>query len=263
METVTQPLRTPAAGRGLTRIAHRGGGSLAPANSIEGIERSLGYGVEMIEVDVRRSRDGVIVLSHDPAVPGAPASIAAMTLAELRATWPALATLEEALEAVGRRAQLNLDIKDTDAGAQALANARAHGVVEGSIVSCLDIACLARLGEAAGGMRRFFSYPPDYGGASKRAWLKPVVNGVVLGMRATMPLRLEGMLRAAPGVHATIFAPLITPRLVRAARRLGIDLFTWTVDDPAEMRRLAAIGVDGVTSNRPDLLAALGSDAAR
>jgi glycerophosphoryl diester phosphodiesterase len=259
MDTLRQQAATqvPRDRRGLTRIAHRGGGSLAPENSVEGIERSLGYGVEMIEVDVRRARDGALVLSHEPALAGAGAPIASMTLAELRAASPSLATLDEALDAVGRQAQVNLDIKDMDAGAPAIAAALAHGVADGSIVSCLDIACLARLGETAGGMRRFFSYPPDYGGASKRAWLKPVVNGVVMGMRATMPLRLERMLRAAPGAHATIYAPLITPRLVRAARRMGIDLFTWTIDDPAEMQRLAALGIDGITSNRPDLLAQL------
>lgn len=250
---------TASTARTLIRIAHRGGGTLAPENSIEGIERALAYGVEMIEVDVRRSSDGALVLSHEPALPGAPAPIAAMPLAGLRAAWPSLATLDEALEAVGRRAQVNLDIKDAAAAEQAVAAVRAHGVEQDCIASCLEIACLAHLGGVAPGLRRFFSYPPDYGGASKRAWLKPVVNGVVMGMRATMPLRLERMLRAAPGTNATIYAPLITRRLVRAARRMGIELYTWTVDDPAEMRRLVALGIDGITSNRPDLLAALGA----
>jgi glycerophosphoryl diester phosphodiesterase len=87
--------------------------------------------------------------------------------------------------------------------------------------------------------------------------MKPVVNSVVAGMRLTMPLRLERMLRAAPGTNATIYAPLITRRLVAKARQLDITLFTWTVDDLAEMRRLSALGIDGITSNRPDLLAAL------
>ena len=55
---------TAGTARTLTRIAHRGGGSLAPENSVEGIGHSLAYGVEMIEVDVRRSSDGVLVLSE-------------------------------------------------------------------------------------------------------------------------------------------------------------------------------------------------------
>ena len=250
-----------ASARTLTRIAHRGGGSLAPENSIEGIERSLGYGVEMIEMDVRRSSDGVLVLSHEPALPGASAPIAAMTLADLRTASSSLATLDDALDAIGDRAQVNLDIKDTDAAGDAAEAAHRHGIEGACIASCLDITCLAHLGDVAPGLRRFFSYPPDYGGASKRAWLKPIVSAAVTGMRATMPLRIERMLRAAPGANATIYAPLISRRLVHTARRLGIELYTWTVDDPDEMRRLVALGIDGITSNRPDLLAALGEAA--
>ena len=239
------------------RISHRGGGVLATENCVRGIELALGHGVEMIEVDVRRSRDGVLVLSHDDIPHGAHASIAGSTLAELRAAAPDIATLDEALEAVRGHARLNLDIKDGAVIEQMVEAVRAHDMLADCIASCLDIGCLARLSAIEPGLSRFFSYPPDYGGASRKAWMKPVVNSVVAGMRLTMPLRLERMLRAAPGTNATIYAPLITRRLVAKARRLDITLFTWTVDDLAEMRRLSALGIDGITSNRPDLLAAL------
>jgi glycerophosphoryl diester phosphodiesterase len=241
------------------RIAHRGGGSLAPENSIDGIERSLAYGIEMIEVDVRRTRDGVLVLSHDPTPHGAAVAVHDATLAELRAASPALATLDDALDAARGRARLNLDLKATDLAEDVIEAIRRRGAGDACIVSCLDGACLARVAELAPAIPRFFSYPPDYGGASRKPWLKPVVNAAVAGMRLTMPARLRRMLRPLPGTHATIYAPLITRRLVDLAHGLGIELYTWTVDDPAEMRRLAALGIDGITSNRPDLLAALGA----
>ncbi|MGH7621587.1 MAG: glycerophosphodiester phosphodiesterase, partial [Gemmatimonadaceae bacterium] len=184
-------------------------------------------------------------------------SIAGSTLAELRAAVPEIATLDEALEAVRGRVRLNLDIKDGGVTQQMVERVRAHEMLDDCIASCLDIGCLARLAVIEPGLMRFFSYPPDYGGASRKAWLQPVVNGVVAGMRVMLPLRLERMLRAAPGTNAAIYAPLVTRRLVARARRLGITLFTWTVDDLGEMRRLAALGVGGITSNRPDLLAEL------
>ena len=243
----------PASGRPL-RIAHRGGGSLAPENSLEGIALSLGYGVEMIEVDVRRASDGTLVLSHDDVPHGGTRSIRASTLEALRSDAPHMATLDEALDAVGGRARVNLDIKDGAVVEPMLAAVRAHSMLDAVIASCLDIACLARVAAIEPGIPRFFSYPPDYGGASRKAWMKPAVTAAVAAMRTTMPMRLQRMLRPAPGTNATIYAPLITRRLVARAVALGVELYTWTVDDAAEMRRLAALGVGAITSNRPDLL---------
>ncbi len=243
--------------RSLIRIAHRGGGSLAPENSIQGIERSLEYGVDMIEVDVRRTRDGVLALSHDAVAHGTTEPVATSTFEELRAASPDIATVDEALEAAGRRARINLDIKSPELAADTVEAVRRHGALDWCIVSCLHFECLGEVAQMEPALPRFWSYPPDYGGASQRPWLKPVVNAVVAGMRMTMTRRLERTLRPLPGTSATIYAPLITRRLVDLAHRRGMQLFTWTVDDLAEMRRLAALGVDGITSNRPDLLAQL------
>ena len=239
------------------RISHRGGGSLAPENSLEGIATALRYGVEMIEVDVRRAADGALVLSHDDIPHGGTRSIRASSLEELRRDTPHIATLDEALDAIGARARVNLDIKDGVVVEPMLDAVRTHNMLDNCITSCLDITCLARVAAAEPGIRRFFSYPPDYGGASSKAWMKPVVTAAVAAMRATMPMRIERMLRPAPGTNATIYAPLITRRLVARAAGLGIELYTWTVDDATEMRRLAALGVGAITSNRPDLLAQL------
>jgi len=239
------------------RIAHHGGGSLAPANSLRGIELSLTYGVEMIEVDVRRTRDGQLVLSHEAVPRGQQRAVADCTLHELQAAVPEFTTLDEAFDATRGRSMLNLDIKEGGV-AQAVVDAvRTHGAVERCIVSCLDTGCLADVGRMEGRLPRFYSYPPDYGGASQRAWMKPAVTAAVAWMRLTMPRRLGRVLRALPGTSATIYAPLVTPQLVARARTLGAQLYTWTVDDLPEMQRLASLGVDGITSNRPDLLVAL------
>ena len=97
--------------RSVVRIAHGGGGSLAAPNSLDGIERSLSYGLEMIEIDVRCTRDGTLVLSHDDVVDGA-ASIAATPFSELRQAHPNVAALDDAMDLVGGKTTLNLDIKD-------------------------------------------------------------------------------------------------------------------------------------------------------
>jgi glycerophosphoryl diester phosphodiesterase len=248
---------TRSRARTLTRIAHRGGGVLAAANSLAGIEASLGHGIEMIEVDVRRTLDGQLVLSHDPSLDESDAPIRAATLAELRASHPDVATLPEALDVARGRARLNLDLKEEDTLDLVLAEVRAARSLDGCIVSCLHTSCLARLAEAEPAVPRFLSYPPDYGNASRKAWLTPAVNAVVAMMRLSMAFRMRRMLRPLPGTGITLYSPLITKRTVDLAHRLGIDIYTWTVDDLDAMRRLIALGVDGITSNRPDLLAAL------
>ena len=248
-------------GRGIVRISHRGGGSLAPENSVEGVEVAIAHGIDMVEVDVRVSRDGALVLSHDPVHHGTTVPVADATIDELRANGTPVATLSDALKAALGRIRVNLDIKDPRALEPALEEVRGSNMLDQVIVSCLETPCLARAAQIAPSIPRFFSYPPDYGGASSKAWLKPAVDGTVAMMRMTMHMRLLGMLRPVPGTSATIYYKLMTPKLVNLARTLGIDLYTWTVDDPAEMRRMITLGVGGITSNRPDLLATLSEDA--
>lgn len=247
--------------RPIVRISHRGGGSLAAENSVEGIEIAISHAVDMVEVDVRLARDGSLVLSHDPVLHGTASPIAGATLDELRHAAPSAATLDDALKAARGRVRVNLDIKDPRALEPTLGTVRAHDAEDAVILSCLDASCLGRAASLAPAIPRFFSYPPDYGGASTKAWLKPGVDATVALMRMTMHMRLAGMLRPLPGTGATVYYKLMTPKVVALARTLGINLYTWTVDDAAEMRRLIDLGVDGITSNRPDLLAPLAGTA--
>ena len=243
------------AARPLVRIAHGGGGSLAAPNSLEGIERSLSYGLEMIEIDVRCTSDGRLVLSHDDVV-GA-TSIAESAFGDLRRTKPEIASLDDAMDLVGDKTTLNLDIKDAASMSRVGAMVRAHGAEDRCIVSCLERPWLIALSDIEQGIPTFLSYPADKGGASQKPWLKPVVNGVVSLMRMTMATRLPGMVRGLDGAGVTLYHPLITPRLVDLVHEMRLSLYTWTVDDPARMRELVAMGVDGITSNRPDLLTEL------
>jgi glycerophosphoryl diester phosphodiesterase len=243
------------AARRLVRIVHGGGGSLAAPNSIEGIERSLSYRLEMIEIDVRCTRDGRLVLSHDDVTRGA--RISDLSFDELRRQDPSVGALDDALDLVGARTTLNLDIKDAASISRIGSVVRAHGALDGCVVSCLERTWLEALADLEPTIPAFLSYPADRGGASQKPWLKPVVNGVVSLMRMTLPSRLPRIVRGLQGGGVTVYHPLVTPRLVALARAMRLSLYTWTVDEPERMRQLVEMGVDGITSNRPDLLAAL------
>lgn len=88
-----------------------------------------------------------------------------------------------------------------------------------------------------------------------------------LGLGVLAEENLDAMLAAASRMRAVSVNPrfdLVTPALVEQAHRVGLKLLVWTVDEAAEMERMAALGVDGIMTNYPARLAALlGAGSAR
>jgi len=94
----------------MTKIfGHRGARGLAPENTVEAIEAGIAHHVDGVEFDVRVTSDGIAVLSHDPSLAGL--VIRKHTYETLKQRKPDLATLDEALAAVGSRCTLLIEIK--------------------------------------------------------------------------------------------------------------------------------------------------------
>lgn len=94
-------------------IGHRGAGKLAPENTTKAINKALEFGADEIEIDVRVTKDGHVVLSHDPVIRinGATYATTAHTLEELQVHKPDLTTLAEAIRTVDRRVPLMIEVK--------------------------------------------------------------------------------------------------------------------------------------------------------
>jgi hypothetical protein len=90
--------------------------------------------------------------------------------------------------------------QDATSMARVGAVVRKHGAEDACIVSSLERPWLIALADLEPRLPAFLSYPADKGGASQKAWLKPVVTGVVSLMRLSLPTRLPGMLRGLQGV---------------------------------------------------------------
>src|SRR6476646_5761786 len=97
-----------ASGRPLV-LGHRGASAVAPENTVAAFERARELGADGVELDVRRSADGVLTVHHDPDVAGV-GHIAQTTIADLRAAQPDIATLDEALAAC-RGLLVNAEVK--------------------------------------------------------------------------------------------------------------------------------------------------------
>jgi glycerophosphoryl diester phosphodiesterase len=246
-------------------LAHRGASALAPENSLEAFRIAVEAGAGGLELDVHMTRDGHVVVIHDPTVErttSGKGAISEMTIDELRAldagygfspdggrTRPyrgrgvRVPTLEEVLEEFPGVA-VNIDIKAAYPGVEAavLQVLRETDAWGRALVVSTPYATVKRFRKISGG---YIST-----GASR--W----EIGVFYFLSR---LRLERLLSPSydalqvPLRHRGI--PLVTPRFVRAAHARGVRVDVWTINRADEMRRLLALGVDVIMTDRPGTLA--------
>ena len=225
---------------GLIRVGHKGADHVAPGNTLGSFEAALAHGVDMIEFDVLRARDGRLVLAHDHAD------------AEGRDPLP----LEEGLEHFAGEAysdvQLDVDLKLPGYEREVVDGLRRHGLIERSLVSTMYVESLDRLGELEPELRRGWSVPRVRRNYLRSPWAVPAY-ALARYARLRMPALASARIRSGGCEALMSHRILVSPRLVRAVHEAGGQLYVWTVDDAAKIRALEALGVDGVITNDPRL----------
>lgn len=253
-----------AAGKHATLvIAHRGGAQLRPENTLAAFAHAAALGADVLEMDVRATADGEIVVLHDATLErttdgkGPVAAIALAQLQKLDAGYRWSADGGRTYPFRGRRirvpalaevfarfpgARMNLEIKPAEAVfAQSLCDAirragRTHQVLVASMSedalgafrdACPEVATSMGPGE----VRAFF--------LAHVARLSALISPRAAALQ--IPYRLGEQVLPSAG-------------LVAAARGRNLRLHAWTVNDEDVLRRLIAIGVDGIITDRPDLL---------
>lgn len=225
-------------------FAHRGGSALAPENTMAAFANALSLGADGIELDVHLSSDGDAVVIHDATVdrttPGRGA-VAAMTRGALaRLDVPALADVLSAFRDTRVIVELKVNSKQL---ARAVVDAvRAADAVER--------VCLGSFGQRVLNAAR---------------GLAPAM--ATSGAREEVRWALyQSWIRRAPGSskYAGFQVPelsggtrVVSPRFVELAHRAGKGVHVWTVDVEEDARRLLSWGVDGIITDRPDLMVPL------
>lgn len=223
-------------------IAHRGASHAARENTLEAFEKALALRADAVELDVRRTADGDLVVHHDPAVDGA-GDIVALELSELRVLAPHVPTLDEAIEACAGM-WINVEIKnlpidpDWDPGEQVAAAVATlvgdAGLHDRVMVSSFNPNALVRVQE-----------------------VDARIGTALLAVRGVEPA--SGIATASEGGHVAYhpaFEALVGTALaeaVAAATDAALAIVPWTVDDPSEIERLAEAGVAGIITNVPDV----------
>jgi glycerophosphoryl diester phosphodiesterase len=231
-------------------MAHRGFSPDGLENSMAAFRAAVELGYRYLEMDVHTTADGVLLVFHDPSLDrvtdgqGRIARLPAGTVARARIGGVEPIPLFEEMVRAFPDVRLNLDVKDWNSVTGLAAAIERYGVHDQVLIASFSdrrrravVKQLSRPVAASAGMVSNALF----------TMLGPVLPGAV-------------MRRLLRGVHA-LQVPVsdggvrvVTPAFVRRAHRHGLQVHVWTINDPAEMDRLLDLGVDGIVTDRADLL---------
>ena len=244
-------------------IAHRGGAGLRPENTLAAFEHALGLGADVIEMDVRATAEGQLVVIHDATVERTTdgrGAVSAFTLAEIKRldaghrftpdggrsfpwrgrglTVPTLAevlaqfprarlVIEPKPEAPGVAASLCAALREGGAAGRVIVGSFRDSSLDEFRRACPEVATAASTSEGL----RFL--------AMQKAGVADALSPGVQALQ--VPVYFGGV-------------RVLTRDFVEAARRRNLKVHAWTINDPEEMRRLVEAGVDGIMTDYPDRL---------
>ncbi len=220
---------------------HRGARAVFPENSLAAFAYAIDAGADAVELDIAATRDGVLVVSHDPVLAGPRQVIRDTLFAGLRGRIP---PLEEVFRLVApSRVELNLELKSYPqaphfapspaAFVSLLVNMiTAHRFERRVMVQSFDFRVLRAMRELAPEIRRGALFDSTAGSFAAIAR------------------------RAAFAHYVAPHYPLVSPETVQDAHSAGVAVIPWTVNRPADWGLMASAGVDGMITDDPAALLA-------
>ena len=218
------------------KIGHRGARAYEVENTLGSFEKAIELGANAIELDVRESKDGMLVISHDnnlKKVFGKDIAVREATSKELKqASGSAIATFEEALRLIGRKVEkILVELKESGYEKKALEGIRKAKLTDRVIVVSFHDEALSAVRKLDKRIETGLIY------ASHK---KPVEAALNLGAQYLLPLYRF--------THT---------KNVENAHKHNLKIIVWTINTEEEVRKYAAKGVDGIASDRPDIFKSL------
>jgi glycerophosphoryl diester phosphodiesterase len=217
-------------------MGHRGAPAYEPENTLRSIRTALAMGVSAVEVDVQLTKDHELAVIHDSTVDrttNGAGPVRDFTLAELKrldaGQEEAIPSLAEVVEEVAGKAHLVIEVKHP---------------------------------ETAPALLQFFQARDIFAQAHVISFWHPVVKalkeqeprlrtGVLL---VGCPVDPVALARAARAEALVLHYAYVTPELANAARGAGLQVYIWNIDDVETLKPYLAMNLDGIGSNRPDVL---------
>jgi len=222
----------------VVKVGHRGAAGHEPENTLRSFRRAMELGVDMVELDVQLCGTGELVVIHDGTMDrttDGTGEVAEITLDELRALDAGMGeripTLREVIDLAAGKMGINIELKGPGTAEPALRHIEA-AVDEGWEITDFQASSFHQ--EELSAMRELS---------------EDVRTGVLYALDD------DGVMNFAERIGAYSLNPhhrAVNPELVSEAHRRGLKVYTWTVNDPADIARMKGLGVDGVISDYPD-----------
>jgi len=215
---------------------HRGAAGLEPENTLRSIRKAIDLGVDRVEIDVRVTRDGRLVVIHDETVDrttNGHGYVNELTLDEIRklnaGKGEKVPTLEEVLEITRGRVELQIELKVPEATSSTLRLIERENA-EGEVIITSFIHDL---------LRRVHDFNPE-------------LRTGALFFNVEGDICKKALNVYSKAIH--VYYRNVDAELVRHAHEMGLEIEVWNPDEPKEMRRMIKLGVDSIGTNRPDIL---------
>ena len=216
-------------------VAHRGASAYEPENTLLSFKRGIELGGNTVEFDIRKSKDGEIVIMHDAELDrttNGSGKVNDYTLEELKkldaGKGEKIPTLKEALDFLNGKCHIAIELKEDD--------------LEEAVVSSIK------------GIKNVIVISF---GAHRVKKIKQLSLNTVTGFIFNKPIKnIEGFLRLNKSIKAEWLlgrADILTKELIDKAHDWGFNVLVWVLDDVGSIKKFKSLKVDGIASNKPDL----------
>ena len=225
----------------MLRIAHRGASGYEPENTLKSFAKAMTLKADMIELDVRVSKDGFVIVIHDKKVDrisNGKGKVNTLTLNEIKrldtGSNQTITTLEEALKLVNGRTKINIDLKE-DAAVEHTVQLIEKFVAEkiftydDFLISAFKPSILLkikRMDRKIDVCFNFVTFPPFF-----------LIMSKFMGLRYIKPQKR-----------------LVTPEFSYIAHKMGFLILPWTINNKEDVRKMRMCHVDGIVTDYPDIL---------
>lgn len=220
------------------KIGHRGAKGYEPENTIRSFMKALELGVNAIEFDVRMTKDGKIVVIHDATVDrttNGKGPVSELTLEEIKKLstekGEKIPTLEEALDFLDRKVKILIEIKEVGLESKVLEIVRRKRLEDNVVIISFHEETLRSVREASDSIETGLIY-----------------------------VRHKNPVEAALSLRANYLLPMykfVHKNLIDKAHKNGLKVIVWTINTLEEAQEHAKKGVDGIASDKPDILMAI------
>ena len=219
----------------MLRIGHRGARAYAPENTIASFRKAIEIGVDAVELDVRKTKDDQLVVIHDEDVKrttDGEGLVCELTLKQIKGFsaegGEKIPTFEETLDFLDKKVKIFVELKEEGIEQQVLSAVHERGLEKNVVIVSFLADALRKVRE-----------------------LNATIETGLIYAKHKNPLKAALDLKAN---YLVALFRFIHSANVEKAHQNGLKVVVWTINDPAEVEEYMKKGVDGITSDKPDIL---------